>query len=116
MNSNLVAIIFITLTFCGCSSVPEAKVALDRPPKAVYFAPPNYPLELRKAGITGDALVELIVSSSGETVEVHAVSASHPLFAAAAVEAVRRCKYEPGYKFGKPVNTRMQVPLHFDLN
>jgi len=70
---------------------------------------------MMKAGATGEALIEFIISPRGDVVEAHVVSATNSLFGEAAVAAVLRCKYKPGIKNGVAIATRMQMPLYFTL-
>lgn len=88
---------------------------LDQAPQARIQAKPNYPFEMRRAGITGDVLVGFIVNSSGDVVEATALKSSQREFEAAAVQAVSKWKFKPGRKGGKAVNTRMQVPIVFSI-
>jgi TonB family protein len=111
-------IVIVLLTAFGCSTPPGSHtpdlgyVA----PKAVQVAQPKYPVELRGQGIMGGhAIVEFIVTKSGDAVQAHAVSATHPLFAAAAVEAVLNSKFTIPTKNGVPVNSRMRITVSCDL-
>ena len=112
----LVASLLLLIIASGCSSpsTPPA-AASSTPPTALYQPLPEYPLELRKAGVTGRAVVEFVVSEAGEVVEAHAVTATHPLFAAAAVDAILRSKFTAPLKNGSPINARMQIPVDFNL-
>ncbi len=76
---------------------------------------PIYPFELRKTGVTGTVVVEFIVDASGRVTEARAISSPHPDLSKAAVAAILQAEYKPGIRKGKPVATRMQVPLTFDL-
>ena len=87
---------------------------LDRLPKVVTTAPPQYPFELRRAGVEGSVTVDFVVDSSGNVQNAHAVKSSRPEFEAAAVEAIRAWKFDPGQKGGRAVNTHMQVPIVFN--
>ncbi|HRP04062.1 MAG TPA: energy transducer TonB [Opitutaceae bacterium] len=88
---------------------------LDQAPQPRMQAKPNYPFEMRRAGITGDVTVGFIVNSSGDVVEATALKSSQREFEAAAVQAVSKWKFKPGRKGGKAVNTRMQVPIVFSI-
>ncbi len=88
---------------------------LDQAPQARIQAKPNYPFEMRRAGITGDVLVGFIVNSNGDVVEATAIKSSQREFEAAAIQAVSKWKFKPGRKGGKAVNTRMQVPIVFSI-
>ncbi len=89
---------------------------LDQVPQPRYQAQPNYPFEMRRAGIAGEVLVGFIVDSEGKTVEIYAVRSSQREFEAAAIQAVSKWTFRPGRKGGRAVNTRMQVPIVFSLN
>jgi protein TonB len=88
---------------------------LDQQPVARAKVPPQYPFEMRRAGITGDVLVEFIVDSNGDVRNAFAVRSTQREFEAAAIQAVSKWKFRPGKKGGRAVNTRMQQPISFSL-
>jgi len=88
---------------------------LDHAPQARLQAKPSYPFEMRKAGITGEVLVGFIVSSSGDVLDATALKSSSREFESAAVQAVSKWKFKPGRKAGRAVNTRMQIPILFNI-
>ncbi|MDR1011290.1 MAG: energy transducer TonB [Opitutaceae bacterium] len=108
-----VLIIATTMLMVGCSSISDAN--LNEPPRVLYLAPAEYPLALKKAGITGRAIIEFVVTKSGDAVDARVVSATHPLFGQSAVESILKSKFTIPLKNGRPVYARMQAPLHFDL-
>ena len=87
----------------------------DRPPKVVKQEPPVYPANLRMAGVVGQVKVAFIVDAQGRVIEAHPASSNNPWFERPAIEAVKRWKFEPAQKNGKPVNARMMVPIYFNL-
>ena len=88
---------------------------LDQVPVPRVRVQPQYPFEMRRAGITGDVLVEFIVDANGDVRNAFAVRSSQREFETAAVQAVSKWKFKPGRKGGRPVNTRMQQPITFSL-
>jgi TonB family protein len=80
------------------------------PPRVVSTVPPLYPFSLRREHREGQAVVAVIVATDGTVKEAHAVKATHPLFAAAAEQAVRQWRYEP-----RAIESRLQVPVMFTL-
>lgn len=88
---------------------------LDQIPQAKVRVQPQYPFEMRRAGITGEVLVEFIVDANGDVRNAFAVRSSQREFEAAAVQAVSKWKFRPGKKGGRNVNTRMQQPISFSL-
>ncbi|ACB75626.1 energy transducer TonB [Opitutus terrae] len=89
---------------------------LDQIPQIRATVPPQYPFEMRRAGITGEVLVEFIVDTNGDVRNPFAVRSTQREFETAAVQAVAKWKFRPGKKGGRVVNTRMQQPISFSLN
>ncbi|MBL9201679.1 MAG: energy transducer TonB, partial [Opitutaceae bacterium] len=89
---------------------------LDQTPVPRFQARPQYPAELRKRGVGGEAVVDFIVDVNGDVRGAYAIRATHGEFAKAAVECVEKWKFTPGRKGGRDVNTHMQVPIVFTLN
>jgi periplasmic protein TonB len=89
---------------------------LDKAPVVRHQARPVYPPALRKAKITGEAVVGFIVDPAGNVQDAFAVRSSQREFEAAAVTAVAQWKFHPGQKDGKAVATRMQVPIVFSIS
>ena len=89
---------------------------LDQQPIAKFQARPQYPFEMRRAGISGDVLVDFIVDTNGDVRNAFAAHSSQREFEASAVQAVSKWKFKPGRKNGHNVYTHMQVPIVFTLN
>lgn len=89
---------------------------LDQVPSARFQARPQYPFEMRRAGISGEVLVDFIVDTSGDVRNAFAVHSSQREFESAAVQAVSKWKFRPGRKGGHAVFTHMQVPIVFTLD
>lgn len=79
-------------------------------------ARPNYPFEMRRAGLNGEVVLRFVVDTNGDVRDVEVIRSSQREFEAAAIQAVQRWKYRPGRKGGKAVATRMQIPIVFNLN
>ena len=89
---------------------------LDQAPVGRSQRKPTYPFELRRAGVSGGALVDFIVDTEGRVRNARALKFNHEGFATAAVECVSAWTFRPGMKNGRPVNTHMQVPIIFTTN
>ena len=98
------------------AAIAKARAMKTEFPIPVHREAPAFPLPLRVSGLQGQADIEFLVDTEGRTAKVTAVSADHPLFARAGEAAVRRWRFVPGNKNGKPVVTRMQVPVIFNLD
>jgi RNA polymerase sigma factor (sigma-70 family) len=90
--------------------------SLDQVPVGRFMARPQYPFEMRQAGIDGNVVVDFVVDAGGNVQNAYAIRSSRQEFDAAAVEAVSRWKFQPGVKGGRNVLTHMQVPIVFTLN
>jgi protein TonB len=89
---------------------------LDQPPVLRVPVSPTYPFEMRRAGISGEVLVEFIVDTRGDVVAVQVIRSSQREFEQPAIQAVQKWKFRPGRKGGRAVNTRAQQPITFNLN
>lgn len=89
---------------------------LDQIPVAKFQARPQYPFEMRRAGIAGEVVVDFIVDTNGDVQNAYALRSSQREFEAAAVQAVSKWKFKAGRKGGRDVPTHMQVPIVFTLN
>lgn len=88
---------------------------LDQIPVARFQSQPQYPFEMRRAGIEGQVLVGFIVDSKGMVREAYPIRSTHREFEAPAVQAVSKWRFRPGKKGGRAVNTRMQIPIVFSI-
>jgi protein TonB len=89
---------------------------LDQRPEPRLQARPQYPFEMRRAGIAGEVLVDFIVDTNGDVRNAYAVHSSQREFEASAVQAVSKWKFRAGRKNGHSVFTHMQVPIVFSLD
>lgn len=89
---------------------------LDQAPQLRVPVNPNYPFEMRRAGISGEVTVEYIVDSNGNVAQAQVVRSSQREFEAPALQAVLKWKFRPGKKGGRAVNTRVQQVITFNLN
>jgi|ERR1019366_10097585 protein TonB len=88
---------------------------LDQIPVAKFQAVPQYPFDMRRAGVTGEVVVDFIVTSDGDVRNAYAARSTQREFEAPAVAAVSKWKFRPGKRGGRAVNTHMQVPVAFTL-
>ncbi|MFN3919007.1 MAG: TonB family protein [Methylohalobius sp.] len=83
---------------------------------AVVRTPPLYPPEARSRGIEGKVVVEFTVTERGEVQDPAIVEASPPgVFEQAVLQSVRRWRFRPKEKDGKPIAVRARQPLEFKL-
>jgi protein TonB len=85
-------------------------------PVVVFQARPQYPFEMRHAGIAGEVTVGFIVDTDGNAREVSVVKSSRKEFEQSALICVSKWKFKPGTVDGLPVYVRMQVPIIYSLD
>lgn len=88
---------------------------LDQKPVGRVQNPPQYPYEMSRAGISGEVVVEFIISASGDVVDTRVIRSSHREFEVPAMQAVQKWKFKPGRKAGKNVSTRVSQLIEFNL-
>lgn len=86
---------------------------LDQKPRVVYQPAPDYPAELRRKKVQGTVYILFVVDRSGRTVNPVIQKSTHPAFEQPALRAIKRWRFEPGKRNGKPVQFKMRVPITF---
>lgn len=83
---------------------------------AVVRTPPLYPPQARSRRIEGTVVVEFTVTERGEVEDPAIVEANPPgVFEQAVLQSVRRWRFKPKEKDGKPIAVRARQPLEFRL-
>lgn len=84
--------------------------------RPTFQARPQYPFEARRAGISGEALVQFAVGTDGRVMTAVVLRSADIEFAQAALAAVRQWLFEPARNAaGDPVITIFQVPIVFTI-
>lgn len=90
---------------------------LDQKPSPRTQMPPQYPFEMRNAGIEGEVAVEFIVDMNGNVRNPFVVRSTHREFEDAALQAISKWRFRPGRKEGRIVNAgRVQQLFTFRIN
>lgn len=108
---SVICVLLLTAAFNaqdGPTQVPpsEAKTHL------VQHVDPEIPLLAKAAKIGGTVKLEVTISESGDVAAVQTIS-GHPMLVPSAIDAVRRWKYKPFEKDGKPIQVITEVELDF---
>ena len=85
---------------------------LDQAPRVIDQVPPARSAQVRRKS-PGTVKVIFIVNERGRVEKPLVQSSSDPVFERPALAAVKQWKFEPGKRNGKPVSTRMRVPITF---
>jgi protein TonB len=87
---------------------------LDTPPRIATVVKPVYPPLALKARIGGIVVLRVLVSETGQPLEVQVARKAPAGLDGAAVAAVRRWTFTPPRENGVPVRTWMMVPIPFE--
>lgn len=108
----LLCLVVLSLGLAGCETAATSDV---RPVARIRIAP-VYPLEMRRMGMTGEAVVEFIVDTNGDVVNPVVIRATNDAFGQAAAASIARWKFHPAMKNGRAVNSVQQQTMTFSLN
>ena len=86
--------------------------AMER--RIIHRVIPEYPELARRAGVQGTVVLETVVSVAGAVTQVKSVSGPEAL-SQAAMDAVRRWRYEPYSVNGQPATVETTVAVDFRL-
>jgi len=99
--------LMVGLSVLAASIVPAAHAQKTQERKIVYRVEPEYPPDLKHAGIGGYVRLEATIASNG-SVEDANVTGGNPVLAEAAVTAIKKWKYEP-----LAYQTKARLVFHF---
>lgn len=90
--------------------------ALERTPRPVFQARPEYPADQRAKGERGEVVVDFVVDTDGNVQSAHVLRSSNPAFDDAGIAAVKKWRFQPGEKAGRRVSTHLQIPIVWTLS
>jgi len=85
-----------------------------RPPKAIVQVRPDYPPLARQARVQGQVQIDAILDDQGNVIDMRVVSGP-PLLYQAALDALKKWRYEPTYLNDQPIAVEMIVTITFQL-
>lgn len=98
----------------GSDGNPPAPRVPSTDPLAVDTPPPDYPLALACAGQGGEVVLVLSLDARGNPADVRIETSSRrQALDNSAVAAVRGWRFKPATSQGKPVPSRIRVPVKF---
>jgi len=77
--------------------------------------PPQYPALARQTRVQRDVKIDAILDEQGNVIDMKVVS-GHPLLYQAAVDALRKWKYEPTYLNDRPIAVELIATITFQLS
>jgi protein TonB len=85
------------------------------PPTLIYKVEAEFSEEARKAKVSGNVVVGLVVDEKGNATHVHVVRGLGMGLDEKAVEAVRQFRFKPALENGKPVKVEVNVEVNFQI-
>lgn len=96
---------------------PVAPVANTSQPTPISAPPPRYPSDAMRRGVGGTVRVKVTVAADGSVEQLDIVETSgNRSLDRAALETLRRWRFQPATRAGQPVSADVVVPISFDIN
>jgi protein TonB len=98
-------------------SAPKGPIRVGKGVKAprVIFGPdPEYPLLARQSKVSGAVVIDAVIDTQGNVIQMRTVSGS-PLLVMAAMQALQQWKYEPTIVGGQAFPVQLLVTITFEL-
>jgi TonB family protein len=89
------------------------KGVMNAPPQRFIGPPPEYPAALAGKNVSGSATIALGISATGAVLNAVVREATLPEFGESALKAVRQWRFLPKVQDGKPVESKVVLPLIF---
>lgn len=86
---------------------------VDSPPQPRTRIEFSYPSAAKRKGITGTVRVEYIVSEKGRVEDIKIVDSPDRTLSDATSDVLRRARFEPATKGGRPVKVRMRASVPY---
>jgi len=85
-------------------------------PVVIERVEPEYPEGYRRVRIAGIVVVELAISETGTPENLAVLKSLGPAIEAATIDAVRKWKFAPAIRDGKPIPVLFNLTINFKLN
>ncbi len=86
-----------------------------KPPRLISRINPSYPALARQTRVQGDVVLDAVIDTEGNVVQLQVVS-GHALLIQSALDAVRQWKYEPTYLNDQVIAVQLIVNVTFRLD
>jgi protein TonB len=88
---------------------------VDVNPIPIKTPPPQFPLQLRRDGVSGVVAVTIVIDETGAVISSTVAKSTNPGFDEAAMDAIKKWKFKPAQKDGAAVKMKVTVPIRFNL-
>ncbi len=100
-----------SLAIAKVSASEEA--AFDMRPVPVKTPPPEFPFDMKRAGVSGVVAVRVVIDETGAVADCEVAKSTHVEFERPAVAAVKTWKFKPASKGGVAVKVSVVIPIKF---
>ena len=84
-------------------------------PRVLKSFPADYPTAAQEAGIQGQVLLQIVISETGDVESAEVLSGDDAL-TKAALNAIKKWRFEPTILGGKPSKVHATIPFNFHFN
>lgn len=99
-----------------CQPPPRPAQAKTIPASAIHQVKPEYPIAMRRFGLTGQVLIDFKVDKEGRVRNPVIFQSDNPAFEEPAIKALLEWRFQPATRDGQPVEIKQRVPIIFQLN
>jgi TonB family protein len=110
-----VGMMMAAVVACAADKPPEATVVEMGLPLILSWVPPVYPREAADKKLEGRVQLRVIIDETGAITKARAIHSTSRVFEEAAVESVRRWRFEPATDGGRKVAKCIDLMLPFRL-
>ena len=111
----LFAVLALNLALCA-QDADGVYTKVDENPAPIKTAKPEYPLDLKRDGVSGLAAVSCVIDETGNVISCKVTKSSNPGFEKPALDAIAKWKFKPAKKDGKEVKVKVTIPFRFNLD
>ena len=101
----------------GTDAIAEMKIfdlsEVDREPRPLVRIPPQYPPKLLLNRVKGRVDVSIVIDEEGRVTDYKVRTFTHDEFKREVTRVIRRWKFSPAIKDGRPVAVRKIQPFFF---
>jgi protein TonB len=85
------------------------------PPVPVRTVTPDFPMDMRRANVSGVVTINCLVDPRGEVQDLKVVKSTNVAFIQPALEALKKWKFKPAQRDGSSVPIRVTIPIKFSM-
>jgi protein TonB len=104
---------FYALGLALALALPARADEKMEPPVPVRMAAPDFPEDMRRAGVSGLVLVSCLVDEKGEVQDMKVEKASNQVFVKPAMLALSKWRFKPAQLGGNKISARVSIPIRF---